>query len=188
MSETKTAAILLGSPRAGGNSEQLAEAFAKGAREKGYEVRIVRLAGKKLNGCLDCRRCWSAGEPCIQRDDMGQVYEAIQGAEVIVFATPLYFYTWSAQMKPAWDRMLPFFSDKAPEKWLAGKRAVLLSAAGDATADAFEALVKTFELACGYAKWPVAGMVCAPNMYPKTDMAEKGQAFLEEAYRLGRSL
>ena len=56
MEDKKVVTILLGSPRAGGNTETLAEALARGAEENGCEVRRVRLQGKKLNGCLDCRR------------------------------------------------------------------------------------------------------------------------------------
>ncbi|MFR5879361.1 MAG: flavodoxin family protein [Cloacibacillus evryensis] len=74
MADKKVMTILLGSPRKEGNSEQLADSLAKGAGGNGYEVRKVRLAAKKLNGCLDCRKCWSAGTPCIQRDDMDSVY------------------------------------------------------------------------------------------------------------------
>lgn len=187
MEGKKIVAILLGSPRSGGNSEQLADALARGAEEKGFEVRKIRLAGKKLNGCLDCRKCWSTGTPCVQRDDMGAVHEGMADADVLVFATPLYFYSWSAQMKPVWDRLIPFFGDSAKIKF-AGKRAVLLSAAGDAEESVFEGLRASFRLACGYAGWKIEGMICAPDMYPKTDMAEKGEKFLSEAYELGRSL
>lgn len=187
MEEKKVVTVLLGSPRRGGNSDHLADALAKGAEERGYEVRRVVLAGKKLNGCLDCRKCWSTGTPCIQRDDMASVHEEMAKADVLVFATPLYFYSWSAQIKPVWDRLIPFFGESAAIKF-AGKRAVLLAAAGDTEEDVFAGLKESFRLACGFAKWKIAGMICAPGMYPKTDMAEKGQKFLSEAYELGRSL
>ena len=187
MSDKKTVTILLGSPRRDGNSEQLAQAFAAGAEEKGYEVRYLRLAGKKLNGCLDCRHCWSTGAPCVQKDDMGEVYDALVAADVLVFATPLYFYSWSAQIKPVWDRLLPFFAENAKQN-LKGRRAVLLACAGDAVDSAFDGLKKSFELACNYTQWPVAGIVCAADMYPKTDMAAKGEKYLKAAFELGRAL
>ena len=187
MGDKKVVTILLGSPRRGGNSEQLAEALAKGAKENGCEVRMVHLAGKKLNGCLDCRKCWSTGKPCIQQDDMASVHEDMAAADVLVFAAPLYFYTWPAQIKPVWDRLIPFFGDSAKIKF-AGKKAVLLSAAGDTEESVFNGLKESFRLACGFAKWEIKGMICAPDMYPKTDMAEKGERFLSEAYELGRKL
>ena len=187
MEGKKVVTLLLGSPRKGGNSEQLADSLAKGAEEKGCEVRKVRLAGKKLNGCLDCRKCWSTGAPCVQRDDMAQVYEDIAAADVLVFATPLYFYSWSSQIKPVWDRLLPFYAENAKIK-LACKKAALLAAAGDAEDNVFDGLKASFRLACGFTKWEIAGMICAAGMHPKSDMAEKGGKFLAEAYELGKKL
>lgn len=187
MAGKKVMTILLGSPRKEGNSEQLADSLAKGAEERGYEVRKVRLAGKKLNGCLDCRKCWSKGTPCIQQDDMAPVYEDITAAEVLVFASPLYYYSWSAQIKPVWDRLLPFFAANAKTN-LKDKRAVLLATAGDTEISCFDGLKASFRLACNFANWNIAGMICAPDMYPKTDMAEKGRKYLFEAYELGKNL
>ena len=187
MADKKVMTILLGSPRKEGNSEQLADSLAKGAGGNGYEVRKVRLAAKKLNGCLDCRKCWSAGTPCIQRDDMDSVYRDITAAEVLVFASPLYFYSWSTQLKPVWDRLLPFFAANSQAS-VKGKKAVLLATAGDTEISCFDGLKASFRLACGFTGWSIAGMICAPDMYPKTDMAEKGRKYLFEAYELGKNL
>lgn len=187
MEEKKVVTILLGSPRKGGNTEALAEALAKGAEENGCEVRRVRLQGKKLNGCLDCRCCWTAGEPCVQKDDMGEVHEAIADADVIVLASPLYFYSWSTQIKPVWDRLLPFFSEKSKID-VRRKKAVLISAAGDADAKCFDGLKESFRLACGYTKWDIAGEIYAPGMYPKDAVAAGGEKYIKEAYELGKRL
>ncbi len=187
MNEKKTVTILLGSPRAGGNTETLAEAFASGAEEKGFDVRRVRLHGKKLNGCLDCRRCWSAGAPCVQKDGMSEVYDAIADADVIAFVSPLYFYSWSAQIKPVWDRLLPFYAkDSAID--LRGRKAVLISAAGDDDDACFAGLKESFRLACGYAGWEIAGEILAPGLYPKEAASAGGGEFLKEARELGKSL
>ena len=187
MERKKVVAILLGSPRRGGNTETLAEALAKSAEENGAEVRRVRLQGKRLNGCLDCRRCWSTGTPCVQKDDMSEVYEAITEAQSVVFASPLYFYSWSAQIKPVWDRLLPFFSEES-KAGVRGKKAVLISAAGDEGDECFSGLKESFRLACGYTKWEIAGEVCAPGMYPKDAVAGGGQKYIKEAYELGKRL
>lgn len=109
MEDKKVLTLLLGSPRIGGNTEKLADALAEGAAEKGYEVKKVHLATLTLKGCLDCRKCWSTGKPCIQNDDMDQVYPEIEDASVIAFVSPLYFYSWSSQIKPVWDRLLPYY-------------------------------------------------------------------------------
>lgn len=187
MSDKKVVTILLGSPRAGGNSEQLADSLAKGAEEAGYEVRKVRLAPKMLNGCVDCRKCWSTGSPCVQKDDMDTVYPDLEAADVLVFASPVYFYSWTSQIKPVWDRLLPYFMPDAP-RTLKDKRAILLSVCGDNEDSAFDGIKAAFKGACEYTKWPIEGIICAPAMYPKTDMADKGQKFLFEAYDLGKNL
>ncbi|MDD4160517.1 MAG: flavodoxin family protein, partial [Synergistaceae bacterium] len=83
----KILTLLMGSPRIGGNTEKLADALAEGASEKGYEIKKVHLATLTLKGCLDCRKCWSTGKPCIQNDDMDQVYPDIEAASVIVFVS-----------------------------------------------------------------------------------------------------
>ncbi len=187
MNDKKVLTILLGSPRAQGNSEQLADSLAKGAEEAGYEVRKVRLAPLTLKGCVDCRKCWSTGAPCVQNDDMGKVYPDMEAADVLAFVSPVYFYSWSSQIKPVWDRMLPYFMQDGP-KTFRGKKAVLLSVAGDNDDSCFEGIKSSFKGCCNYADWSIAGIICAPAMYPKTDMADKGRKFLFEAYDLGKNL
>lgn len=187
MGDKKVVTILLGSPRKDGNSEQLADSLAKGAEEAGYEVRKVQLAPKMLNGCVDCRKCWSTGRPCVQKDDMDSVYPDLEAADVLVFASPVYFYSWSSQIKPVWDRMLPYFMPDAP-RTLADKRAVLLSTAGDNDDSCFAGIKASFKAACNFAKWPIEGIICAAGMYPKTDMADNGGRFLFEAHDLGKNL
>lgn len=185
--EKKTVTILLGSPRKDGNTETIAKALAKGAEENGCEVRTVRLQGKKLNGCMDCRHCWANGAPCVQKDDMGEVHEAIAAADVIVFASPLYFYSWSAQIKPVWDRLLPFYAENSKID-VRGKKAVLISAAGDTEPECFAGLKESFRLACGYTQWEIAGEIYALGLYPKDAAANEGQKYIEEAYELGKRL
>ena len=187
MGEKKVLTMLLGSPRKEGHSETLADALAAGAAENGYEVRKVRLAGMTLKGCLDCRRCWSTGSPCIQRDDMDKVYEDIEAADVVAFVSPLYYFSWSSQIKPAFDRLLPFGAKAAPRE-LGKKKAVLLAAAGDDEAGVFDGLRATYRLTADYLGWENAGEVCAHGIYTRGEMAEKGTAWLEAAKELGGNL
>lgn len=187
MGEKKVLTMLLGSPRKDGNSETLADAFAAGAAEKGYEVRKVRLAGMTLKGCLDCRRCWSAGNPCIQRDEMDKVYEDLEAADVIAFVSPLYYFSWSAQIKPVFDRLLPFGAKDAP-RTLNDKKAVLIATAGDDEAEVFDGLRATYRLTVGYLGWENIGEVCAHGIYTRGEMAEKGAAWLSAAKELGGKL
>ena len=137
MEDKKILTLLLGSPRIGGNTEKIADALAEGAAEKGYEARKVHLAALTLKGCLDCRKCWSTGKPCIQNDDMDQVYPEIEDASVIAFVSPLYFYSWSSQIKPVWDRLLPYYMPGAL-RTTPSKKAKLLAAAGDTEERVFD--------------------------------------------------
>jgi multimeric flavodoxin WrbA len=178
--------ILLGSPRKSGNSEQLAASFAKGAAEAGHSVQTIRLHGLKISGCIDCRRCWTNGTHCFLHDDMVDVYRALDDTDVIVFAVPLYFYSWPTQIKPVWDRLLPYYMPDSKVD-MTGRRVVLLAVAGDEAPESFEGLRKSFELASGYCKWKVAGEICATGVHDIGDIALKGD-WLAQAATLGRSL
>lgn len=187
MEQSKVLAVLLGSPRVGGNTEVLAKSFAAGAEEAGYEVKTLRLAPLALKGCLDCRRCWSTGKPCIQNDDMIKVHELLQEASAVAVVSPLYYYTFSSQIKPVFDRTLPFGAANSPVS-IKGKKCVLLAAAGDETDDVFDGMIATYKHICNFLKWENAGMICAPGIYVKGDMEKLGQQWLEKARELGKTL
>lgn len=187
MESAKIVTILLGSPRVGGNTECLADAFAKSAEAKGYEVRKVRSASMNLKGCRDCRLCWSMGKPCVQNDDMDSVYRDIEEASVLVFVSPLYYYSWTTQIKPIWDRLIPYNMQGALRR-ISGKEAILLSAAGDTEESKFDGLLYSFKFAAEYMKWEIIGSVCAPDIYTKGEMAEKGSCWLNKASLLADKL
>ena len=95
--------ILFGSPRKGGNTELLAEAFAKGASAQ-HHVEIVSVRDYKVNPCLGCNACFKANGICAQKDDMTIIYEKMSQADMLVIASPVYFYSISAQLKAIIDR------------------------------------------------------------------------------------
>ncbi|MDR3255522.1 MAG: flavodoxin family protein [Synergistaceae bacterium] len=179
-------AILLGSPRKNGNSEQLAVSFAKGATEAGHKTQTLRTHGLKIGGCIDCRRCWTNGTHCFLHDDMIDIYQALDEADVITFAVPLYFYSWPAQIKPVWDRLLPYYTPDSKVD-LTRRRAVLLATAGDASPSSFDGLRRSFELASAFCKWIIAGEICATDVYGAGEITTKGD-WLEQAEALGRGL
>lgn len=187
MADKKIVTMLLGSPRIGGNTESMADAFAEGAQAKGYEVRKVHLAAMKLKGCMDCRKCWSTGKPCVQNDDMDMVYPDIEAADVVVFVSPLYFYSWSTQIKPVWDRLLPFYMPGA-KRTLPHKHTALLAACGDEEEEMLEGITISFKNASRFLGWKSVGQVLAPAIYKRGDIQEKGKKFLEAAKELGESL
>ncbi len=104
----KKVLVLCSSPRVLGNTEILAKEFVRGAVDAGNQVEYVRLADKKIGFCIGCRACENT-EKCFQNDDMTVLIEKVLASDVIVFATPVYFYTMSAQMKVFIDRLTPIY-------------------------------------------------------------------------------
>lgn len=101
---SKQILILAGSPRKNGNSAALCSAFARGALESGHQVETVFLRDKKIGYCLACYHCKNNGGVCAVKDDMAEMLDKIQAADVIVMASPVYFYSIDAQMKALIDR------------------------------------------------------------------------------------
>lgn len=96
--------ILSGSPRKGGNSDLLCDAFLKGAKEAGHEVEKIRVSEKKIGYCKACYYCTKHDGACVIQDDMADVMQKIIDADVLVLASPVYFYSIDAQLKALIDR------------------------------------------------------------------------------------
>lgn len=118
----KKVLVLMGSPRKHGNCDRLSDQFLRGAEEIGCQTEKVYLKEKEIRDCLGCCACQKNGGVCVQKDDMGELYEKMKGADVIAFAAPVYFYTWNALMKRALDRTI------AVEGALTNKTFYLISA------------------------------------------------------------
>ena len=101
---SKKVLILSGSPRKGGNSDLLCGEFARGAQENGNEVEIIRVAAKKIAPCSGCYYCRAHNGECAHKDDMAEVLQKMIDADVIVLASPVYFYSIDAQLKAVIDR------------------------------------------------------------------------------------
>jgi NAD(P)H-dependent FMN reductase len=102
----KKITILLGSPRKKGNSAILAEALSNGAGEAGAEVRLFNLHDMNISPCTGCDSCQEEpGSGCVIEDDMTDIYRHLQGSDAVVFAGPVYWFSVSAQMKTAIDRL-----------------------------------------------------------------------------------
>lgn len=100
----KKVLILSGSPRKGGNSDLLCGEFARGAQESGNEVEIIRVAAKKIAPCSGCYYCRAHNGECAHKDDMAEMLQKMIDADVIVMASPVYFYSIDAQLKVVIDR------------------------------------------------------------------------------------
>lgn len=104
----KKVLVLEGSPRKGGNSDLLSDEFINGARESGHEVEKVYLTDKKIGYCTGCRGCKATHKCVVHDDDAHEIYEKFIAADVIVFATPVYFYAITGQMKTFIDRAVAY--------------------------------------------------------------------------------
>ena len=100
----KNVLILSSSPRRRGNSDMLCDEFMQGALESGHKVEKVFLRDKTIHPCLGCSVCSQYHKPCPQKDDAAEIIQKMLAADVIVMATPVYFYAFSAQIKALIDR------------------------------------------------------------------------------------
>jgi multimeric flavodoxin WrbA len=173
--------ILSGSPRKGGNTDQLAAAFIDGAREAGKQTALFRVADLKIGGCLGCEHCFNAQGVCVQHDDMPPILDALRKADALVLASPVYYFGVTAQLKLAIDRFFALLREGMPVK-----RAALLMACGDAADTAAASSIGMFRQICGYQKWEEAGIVIAPGVHNPGDI--KGRPALEQAKGLGKSI
>jgi len=172
--------ILSGSPRKDGNTELLAEAFAKGAAEH-HHVEIVSVRDYKVNPCLGCNACFKTDRICAQKDDMATIYEKIGQADMLVIASPVYFYGISAQLKAVIDRLHNPIRDTFNIK----KMALLLVGAATLP-ELFNAILAEYNLCLKFFNMEDAGKVLVRGVKDKGDI--KGTHFLEDAYQLGASI
>jgi multimeric flavodoxin WrbA len=107
---SKKVLIISSSPRKGGNSDVLCDQFLLGAKEAGHAVEKVFLREHKINYCLGCGVCNNT-HVCVQKDDMKGLLDKMVNADVIVLATPVYFYTMDAQLKTFIDRCVPRYTE-----------------------------------------------------------------------------
>ena len=172
--------ILFGSPRKGGNTELLAEAFAKGASAQ-HHVEIVSVRDYKVNPCLGCNACFKANGICAQKDDMTIIYEKMSQADMLVIASPVYFYSISAQLKAIIDRCHNPIRDSFHIK----KMALLLVGAASLP-ELFDAILTEYNLCLKFFNIEDAGKVLVRGVKGKGDI--KGTDALNEAYKLGLSI
>ena len=134
-------AILNGSPRRE-NTAAMIEAFREGAEEAGHEVEVLHVGKMKINGCLACEYCHTKGEgKCIQKDDLEKIMPAYLESDMVVFASPIYYFAPTAQLEAAWQRV---YCIGKPAK--ATKAALLLSSGSGA----YDAAIAQYKAFTGY--------------------------------------
>ena len=178
---SKKILILSTSPRKGGNSDMLAEKFAKGAQEAGHEVEKIGLWDKTIGFCRGCLACQKT-KHCVIHDDADMIAQKMQTADVIVFATPIYYYEMSGQMKTMLDRGNPLYSSD-----YAFRDIYLLAAAADTDESAMDGAIKGLEgwITC-FGKARLAGTVFGGGADAIGTI--KGNPALTKAYEMGKTV
>ena len=178
---SKKILVLNGSPRAKGNTSALVAEFAKGARGVGCEVEIFQLDKMNIHGC---KGCFGGGKnpehPCVQRDDMEKIYPVYTATDVVVLATPLYYWNFSGQLRTAFDRLFAV-AECDPNYANPKKESVLLMAA---EGYGFDDALQYYQNLMKHLGWKELGHVLAGGVMKVGDI--KGSEKLREAYELGK--
>ena len=178
---SKKVLIISASPRKGGNSDTLCEQFMKGAVEAGNLVEKLRLAELKIDYCSACYACKKIGH-CVKQDDMHLVLDKMAESDVIVLATPVYFYSMSAQLKTMIDRTL----GGAKNPRLGNKEFYIIVTAADSKAE----MKRTVDGIRGYLEClPGAkemGVIYGAGAWQLGDIQQNSA--MQEAYTAGKNV
>ena len=180
---SKKIIILNGSPRKNGNTTALTAEFTKGAEEAGNTVTEFFLGGMNINGC---KGCFGGGKnpdsPCVQKDDMEKIYPVYKEADIVVLASPLYYWTISGQLKTAFDRLFAV-AECDPNYRNPKKQSVLIMAAEGA---GFEESEHWYDHLKKHIGWQSLGKVLCGYVMQPGDI--EGKKELTDAYELGKSI
>ena len=157
--------ILQGSPRANGSTAWMAEEYKKAAEAAGHQVTLVNVSRKKIAGCLACEYCHTKGNgACVQKDDMQELYPLMAQAEVLVLASPIYYFTMNAQIQSPIQRM---YCVNAPAK--VKKMALLVSSHSPGV---YSGAIAEYKDICNYWQAEDSGIVTAKLDEQKTEQTK----------------
>ena len=168
--------------RKNGNSDGLAQAFMKGVKEAGHDAKMVSLVDKKIEFCKGCLLC-QKHKPCLIEDDVFMIIEKMKKADVIVFATPIYFYEMSGQMKTLLDRTNPLFVDDYQFRDI-----YLLTTSADEDESSMDGAIKGLEgwIEC-FEKTELKGVIKGVGVDQYGDIVNH-QDLLKKAYEMGKTV
>ena len=192
--EMKKILVVLGGGRPNGNTKQLADAFIKGAAEAGHQTELISLNKLRVNGCTGCNAC-RYGKPCVQKDDFNSLIPKIKEADLIVFASPLYFWTISSKIKAFIERFYCMAEkDEHPplgryEKYPVRDCALLMTSA-DHFFWTFEQAVSYYQFTLvNYIGFHDKGMLLAGGCGDTDGKPQISQTdYLEQAFTFGRCI
>ena len=172
--------VLAGSPRKDGNTDLLVSSFVKGA-ESNHKVEVISIHDYKVNPCLGCNTCFSKeNNDCFQSDDMSLIYEKLGTADVVVIASPVYFYGISAQLKAVIDRL------HTPKRNIfhIKKLAMILVGAAELP-ELFDSIISQYKLVLSFFHLEDAGMVLVRGARDKGTITDEDR---ERSFELGAKL
>lgn len=177
----KKVLILSSSPRKGGNSDLLCDQFISGAQETGHHTEKIFLKDKKINYCTGCGTCIDRKKNCSQKDDMAEILDKMVEADVIVMATPVYFYTMCGQLKTLIDRTCARYTE------LSNKEFYFIVTAADDSIPAMERTVEEFRGFTYCLDGPEEkGIIYGIGAWNKGEI--NGKPAMKEAYQSGLSV
>ncbi len=173
--------VLFGSPNKQGSTNILVENFVKGAIEAGHECEVMDVCHMDIHPCIGCVACGYEG-PCVQKDDVEQIRAKLLASDMVVFATPLYYYGMSAQLKIVVDRFCAYNSSLNSRHL----KSVLLTVAWNADDWTFEVLEAHYKTLVRYINFEDKGMILGYGC--ESPAMTQRSKYPEEAYKLGKSL
>ena len=178
----KNVLIVSSSLRGGSNSEILAHEAEKGAIDAGNNVEFLSLKGKEIKFCIGCLACQKTGK-CVQKDDMAEMIAKVQNADVLIFATPIYYYEMSGQLKTFLDRCNPLYpqENKFKDVYLITSSYDDAKNASDIAANGLGGWVACFEQS------RLAGVLAGGGLNEPKD-AITNENLLHKAYELGKNV
>ena len=177
----KKVIVISTSLRPGSNSHALAEQFAKGAEAAGHQVELVSLRGKEIKFCIGCLSCQKTGA-CVIKDDVPAIMESVLNADVVCWATPIYYYEMSGQMKTLIDRMNAMY----PKDYRFRDVYLLSTATEDEEHVPQRAITGLTGWIDCYPKSRLAGtLFCGGVTMPRSI---EGNAKLQETYEMGKNV
>lgn len=178
---SKNIVVVVGSPRENGNTEILADAFIKGAKSNDNTVTKINLSKLKISDCVDCKYCSTHNGECAQKDGMDEVYPELRKADMVVFASPVYFYGFTAQMKAVIDRLNVTFSNNFPITSCA-----LLTVYEDTNTTVPDPMIAHYKAFTGLLRWEDKGIIAVSGVGAKG--AINSHDSLVQAEQLGTSI
>ena len=158
----KTILVVTGSPRAGGNSDQLAEAFIRGVQSAGNTVLRFDAGRKQIGPCIGCQHCFSAGTPCVSPDDFTELAADFLQADAVAIFTPLYWFTWPAGLKAAIDKCFSFYCSGNETRV---KESILVVCGEADDMDTYDPIIKTYEKTTECMHWENKGHIVVPAVF-----------------------